>query len=225
MHTKLTQIKKVLEIGVGIVLVIFAGAFLYYHQYVLSFITLILLLAKKIYQSKLEQNKRIEEEKTLEELVKSQFPFVLRGSWAGEIISGIQSNHKDIDIYVLEKDWEKFKNFLEGKGFKIEKIEKSKYGAKRDMVFIDCHLWKEEENYYVEESIHGTFYFPKEYFDQHLYKNLSITIMSPELMWILKQGYLTADSKRNLKKLEKFIDKKKVQEISNKFKYIPPDKS
>ena len=61
---------------------------------------------KKIYQSKLEQNKRIEEEKTLEELVKSQFPFVLRGSWAGEIISGIQSNHKDIDIYVLEKDWE-----------------------------------------------------------------------------------------------------------------------
>jgi len=42
--TKLTQIKKVLEIVVGVILVIFAGAFLYYHQYVLSVITLILLL-------------------------------------------------------------------------------------------------------------------------------------------------------------------------------------
>ena len=36
MQTKLTQIKKVLEIGVGIVLVIFAGAFyiitsMFYH--------------------------------------------------------------------------------------------------------------------------------------------------------------------------------------------------
>ena len=44
MQTKLTQIKKILEIVIGIILVIFAGAFLYYHQYLLSFITLILLL-------------------------------------------------------------------------------------------------------------------------------------------------------------------------------------
>jgi len=44
MQTKLTQIKKTLEIVIGIILVIFAGAFLYYHQYLLSFITLILLL-------------------------------------------------------------------------------------------------------------------------------------------------------------------------------------
>ncbi|MCX6796301.1 MAG: hypothetical protein NTW06_02265 [Candidatus Falkowbacteria bacterium] len=40
----LTQIKKILEIAVGVILVIFAGAFLYYQQYVLSVITLILLL-------------------------------------------------------------------------------------------------------------------------------------------------------------------------------------
>lgn len=41
----LTRIKKILEIAVGVMLVIFAGAFLYYHQYLLSLITLILLLA------------------------------------------------------------------------------------------------------------------------------------------------------------------------------------
>jgi hypothetical protein len=44
MQTKLTQIKKILEIVIGIILVIFAGAFLYYHQYLLSLIVLILLL-------------------------------------------------------------------------------------------------------------------------------------------------------------------------------------
>ena len=32
MQTKLTQIKKTLEIVIGIILVIFAGAFLYYHH-------------------------------------------------------------------------------------------------------------------------------------------------------------------------------------------------
>ncbi|MGC8851915.1 MAG: hypothetical protein ACP5PR_02395 [Minisyncoccia bacterium] len=42
--TKLTQIKKALEIVIGVVLVIFAGAFLYHRQYILSLITLILLL-------------------------------------------------------------------------------------------------------------------------------------------------------------------------------------
>jgi len=44
MKITLTQTKNILEIGVGIVLVIFAGAFLYYHQYILSLVTLILLL-------------------------------------------------------------------------------------------------------------------------------------------------------------------------------------
>jgi len=44
MQTKLPQIKTILEIAVGIVFIIFAGAFLYYRQYILSLITLILLL-------------------------------------------------------------------------------------------------------------------------------------------------------------------------------------
>ena len=177
------------------------------------------LKRKKIY----EKEKRKEEEKVIEELINSGFSFVLRGSWAGEIISGIPSKHKDIDIYVERKDWDEIEKFLKEKNFKIKEVEKNKKIIRKGKVCLDCHLWKEKENQYVEETPHGTFYFPKEGFIQLPYKNFFIMIMSPELMWILKKGgpSLSSERKKNLEKLFRFIERKKLQEISKKFKYLP----
>lgn len=179
---------------------------------------------KELKRKKYEKEKREEEEKVIDELINSGLSFVLRGSWAGEIISGIPSKHKDIDIYVEKKDWDKVEEFLKEKNFKIEEVEKNKKIIKKGKVCLDCHLWEEKENQYIEETPYGTFYFPKEGFISVSYKNSSIRIMSPELMWILKKGgpSLSSERKKNLEKLLRFIDRKKLQEISKKFKYIPP---
>jgi len=175
-------------------------------------------------REKYENEKKEEEEKIVDELINSGLPFVLRGSWAGEIISEIPSKHKDIDIYVEKKDWDNIEKFLKEKNFEIEETEKNKKIIRKGKVCLDCHLWEEKENQYIEEAPYGTFYFPKEGFIQLPYKNSSIKIMSPELMWILKKGgpSLSPERKKNLEKLLKFIDQKKLQEISKKFKYIPP---
>ena len=103
-------------------------------------------------------------------------------------------------------------------------MEGNKRIIRKGKVCLDCHLWEEEENQYVEKTPYGTFYFPKEGFISVSYKNSSVRIMSPELMWILKKGgpSLSPERERNLEKLLKFINRKKLQEISKKFKYIPP---
>jgi len=184
-------------------------------------------LKKECYSKKererYEKEKREEEKKIIDELINSGLPFVLRGSWAGEIISAIPSRHKDIDIYVERKNWDKVEKFLKEKNFEIEEVEKNKRIIRKGKVCLDCHLWEEKENQYIEETSYGTFYFPKEGFIQYPYKNSSIRIMSPELMWILKKGgpSLSSEHKKNLEKLLRFIDRKKLQEISNKFKYVP----
>ena len=179
---------------------------------------------KKVKKEIDEEEIKKEEAKAIDELINSGLPFVLRGSWAGEIISEIPSKHKDIDIYVEKKDWDNIEKFLKEKNFEIEETEKNKKIIRKGKVCLDCHLWEEKENQYIEEAPYGTFYFPKEGFIQLPYKNSSVKIMSPELMWILKKGgpSLSPERKKNLEKLLKFIDQKKLQEISKKFKYIPP---
>ena len=179
---------------------------------------------KKVEKEIDEEEIKKEEAKAIDELINSGLPFVLRGSWAGEIISEIPSKHKDIDIYVEKKDWDNIEKFLKEKSFEIEETEKNKKIIRKGKVCLDCHLWEEKENQYIEEAPYGTFYFPKEGFIRLPYKNSSIRIMSPELMWILKKGgpSLSPERKKNLEKLLKFIDQKKLQEISKKFKYIPP---
>lgn len=171
-----------------------------------------------------EKEKREEMKKTIKELMDSGLPFVLRGSWAGEIISGIPSKHKDIDVYIEKKNWHEWENFLRKKNFEIEEAEECKKKIQKGKAFIDCHLWEEEENYYIEKASYGTFYFPKEGFIQYSYGDSAILLMSPELMWILKKGgpALDQERKKNLEKLKKFLDQKKLQEISKKFKFIPP---
>ena len=66
---------------------------------------------EELKRKKYEKEKREKEKRVIDELINSGLSFVLRGSWAGEIISGIPSKHKDIDIYVEKKIGIKLRSF------------------------------------------------------------------------------------------------------------------
>ncbi|TSC59616.1 MAG: hypothetical protein LiPW15_636 [Parcubacteria group bacterium LiPW_15] len=174
-----------------------------------------------------KKEKRAELEATFNEIIKSPAPLFFRGSWAGELLSGTPSEHGDIDLYFDEKNQDEFIEFLDNNGFHAEQTADGKFSVNKGRALFDCHKWKTEGDYYVQEAPYGTFYFPKEGFVTIERNGNQVNIMSPELMWIMKKGgpALDASRKSNLDKLSEFIDPAKLQTISSKFKYIPPAKT
>jgi len=170
-----------------------------------------------------KREKREELNGAFEEILSSGSPLFFRGSWAGELLSGVPSEHWDIDFYIDNNELGKFNEFLVSHGFKIEKSD-GKFLITKGRALFDCHPWREEGDYFVGEGPHGTFYFPKEGFITIETESGPVNIMSPELMWIMKKGGPNLDSKRkaNLDKLEGFLNTDKLKIISDKFKFIPP---
>lgn len=146
--------------------------------------------------------------------------FILRGSWAREIILGTPYYHGDIDILVIENKWKEFRDTLEKEGFKIG-TKRGGILARKGMVIIDIALITEEENHYIKDvyindSFYGQFRFPKIGFE----KRDSFTVESLELDW-LSLG--PERRTRKAKKLAKFLNQQKIKELDAKFSFEPAE--
>lgn len=139
------------------------------------------------------------------------------GGWTEEInLPILRRDHKDIDILVIESQWENLRDTLEEEGFEIE-TEPGKILARKGLVTIDIALVKEEKDHYIKgvyinESFLGQFRFPKDGFE----KRGPFTVMSLELQWLS-----LGPERRTLRArmLARFLNPQRIKELDANFSF------
>ncbi|MBL7150178.1 MAG: hypothetical protein ISS84_00915 [Candidatus Pacebacteria bacterium] len=116
----------------------------------------------------------------------------LTGGWAIEVITGVSSSHRDIDIHAKE-------------------------GIPAKGRFLDIHIIHEENSFFVERASHGTFWFSKEAFEneQRSLYGIPVRIVTPELLYLLAKGSPNprAREKEILQLLQDFVSPEKMKKI------------
>ncbi len=182
-------------------------------------------------EENIKQERLEAQQKTLSKLEKSGLSFLVFGGWAGKIEGVYDDDYypQDIDIFINQNQWEEWQKFLEKNSFSVEmesnkaRIKDGKTGA-----FVDGHFVKEDAtgNFYIEEASHGTFHLPKIGFKKKELGESSVTVMRPELSWILEKGGPEREHKEEkLIKLIGKVDQENLEKIEKEFKYIPKKNS